>query len=179
MWWTCCLVVCYKYFMVYTCHRVYGICTHNPFISRFSPIRHSPPPSDTLLRFLCGASPQECAQAPDDSDLDPALSTRALSLHFWDWDQALGEGRALCSEWDCVTWTASWGQRRCSLLLCTWGLTRRAVWSEGKCGKVPCWSLCGSWPSCVPPETVGTADCLFHMVRSSLCVWLGHRKVMC
>ena len=45
----CCLVVCYKYFMVYTCHRVYGICTHNPFISRFSPIRHASPLSDTLL----------------------------------------------------------------------------------------------------------------------------------
>ena len=42
------------------------------------------PPSDTCLRFLCGASPQECAQATDDSNLDPALSTRALSLHFRD-----------------------------------------------------------------------------------------------
>ena len=40
------------------------------------------PPSDMLLRISCGASPQECAQGADDSDLDPALSTRALSLHF-------------------------------------------------------------------------------------------------
>ena len=31
----------------------------------------------------------------------------------------------------------SWGQRRCPLLLGTWGLTRRGVWSEGKCGKAP------------------------------------------
>ena len=62
-WWMCCLVVCDKYFMVYTCHRVYGICIHNPFISRFSPIRHAPPPSDALLRFSCGSSPQECAQS--------------------------------------------------------------------------------------------------------------------
>ena len=66
------------------------------------------PLSDTLLRFSCGASPQECAQAADDSDLDPALSTRALSLHFWDWDQTLGEGRVLCSEWGwtraCCVW---------------------------------------------------------------------------
>ena len=93
------------------------------------------PRSDRLLRFSCGASPQECAQSADDSDLDPALSTRALSLHFWDWDQALGEGRVLCSEWGwtracCVTLRASWGQRRCPLLLCAWGLTRRGVWSK-------------------------------------------------
>ena len=39
-------------------------------------------PSDTLLRISCGASPQEYAQAADDSDLDPELSSRALSLYF-------------------------------------------------------------------------------------------------
>ena len=65
------------------------------------------------------------------------------------------------------------------LLLCARGLTRRGVWSEGKCGKVPCWSLCRSCLSWVPPETVGTGDCLFHVVRSSLCVCLGCRKGVC
>ena len=30
-----------------------------------------------------------------------------------------------------------------------------------------------------PPETVGTEDCLFHMVRASLCVGLGLRKGLC
>ena len=64
-------------------------------------------------------------------------------------------------------------------LLCTWGLTRRGLRSEGKCGKVPCWSLCGSWLSWVPPETVATEDCLFHTVRAALCVSLGLRKGMC
>ena len=64
-------------------------------------------------------------------------------------------------------------------LLCTWGLTRRGLRSEGKCGKVPCWSLCGNWPSWVPPETVATEDCLFHTVRAALCVSLGLRKGMC
>ena len=29
------------------------------------------------------------------------------------------------------------GQLRCPLLLCTWGLTTRGVWCQGKCGKVP------------------------------------------
>ena len=40
----------------------------------------------------------------------------------------------------------------------------------GSVGKCPCWTLCWSWLSWVPPETVGIDDCLFHMVRSSLCV---------
>jgi len=84
----------------------------------------TPPSKNTLLKISCGVSPQECSQAADDSDLDPALSTRALSLHFWDWDQALGEGRALCSEcgWTracCVTWRGLWVEWRCPLLLCT------------------------------------------------------------
>ena len=44
----------------------------------------------------CGALPQECAQAADDSDLDTALSTRALSLHFWDRSSpGRGEGTLL------------------------------------------------------------------------------------
>ena len=84
----------------------------------------TPPPKNTLLKISCGVSPQECSQAVDDSDLDPALSTRALSIHFWDWDQVLGEGRVLCSKWGwtraCyVTWRGSWVERRCPLLLCT------------------------------------------------------------
>ena len=88
--------------------------------------------------------------------------------------------RLLCPEWGwtracCVTWRGSWCERRCPLLLCAWGLTRRGVWSEGKCGKVPCWSLCGSWPSWVPPQTVATKQCLFLMVRASMCVWFGLR----
>ena len=37
-----------------------------------------------------------------------------------------------------VTWRRLPGLRRCPLLLCTWGLTRRGVWSQGKCGKVWC-----------------------------------------
>ena len=46
----------------------------------------------------------------------------------------------LCSEWSwtracCVTWRASWGQQRCPLPLCTWGLTRRGVWSKEIVGK--------------------------------------------
>ena len=50
--------------------------------------------------------------------------------------------RPLCSEWGwtracCVTWRGLWGQRRCPLLLGTWGLTRRGLRSKGKCGKAP------------------------------------------
>ena len=145
----------------------------------FVPLPHQTDSSGSL-----GPRPRNVHRAADDSDLDPALSTRALSLHFWDWDQALGERRALCSEWGwtracCVTWRASWGEWRCPLLLCAWCLIRREVWSEGQCGKVPCWTLCGSWPSWVPPETVATGDCVFLMVRASLCVWLGLRKGVC
>ena len=74
----CWLLVCDKYFTVYTCHMVIGcmVCVHILLSLVISP------PSDTLLRFSCGDLPQECAQGADDSDLDPALSTRALSLHF-------------------------------------------------------------------------------------------------
>ena len=94
----------------------------------FVPLPHQTRSSGSRV----GASPQECAQAANDSDLDPALSTRTLTLHFWDWDQALGEGRVLCSEWGwtracCVTWGGWWGEWRCPLLLCAWGLRRRGV----------------------------------------------------
>ena len=61
------------------------------------------------------------------------------------------------------------GQLRCPLLLCTWGLTRRGMWCQGKCGKVPVLDsvleltvLSPSWDS--------GHRWLFHMVRFSLCV---------
>ena len=71
----CSLVVCDKYFTVYMCHMVtgyMGMYTHNPFSSRFSLIRHTP------QVLMWGLTPGSA----DGSDLDPALSTRALSLHF-------------------------------------------------------------------------------------------------
>ena len=74
----CWLVVYDKYFTVYTCvtqsQDVWYLYTTLSLVGS--------PPSDTLLRFSCGSSPQECAQAADDSDLDPELSSRALSLYF-------------------------------------------------------------------------------------------------
>ena len=70
----CWFVDCDKYFTGYTCHMVtfYGMYTHNPFSSRFSLIGHTP------QVLMWGLTPGSA----DGSDLDPALSTRALSLHF-------------------------------------------------------------------------------------------------
>ena len=48
------------------------------------------------------------------------------------------------------------------------------VWESacvGFCARVDC-------PVSLLRQRV-TENCLFHMVRSSLCVWLGHRKGLC
>ena len=73
----CWLVDCDKYFTVYTCHMVTRC-----MVCVYITLSLGSPPSDMVLQISCGALPQECAQAADDSDLDPALSTRALSFHF-------------------------------------------------------------------------------------------------
>ena len=64
----CSLVDCDNYFTLYTCHMLTGcmVCIHILLWLVGSPR------SDMLLRFSCEASPQECAQAADDSDMDPA-----------------------------------------------------------------------------------------------------------
>ena len=40
-----------------------------------------------------------------------------------------------------MTWRGFWGQRRCPLLLCAWGLTRRGARSYGKCEEKHCVGL--------------------------------------
>ena len=102
------------------------------------------------------------------------LSMGSLRVgHNWSDLAAAAAEPALWSEGNC--WV-SWGPPYCCVHEASPG---------GECdpkesvGKLPCWSLCGSCLSWVPPETLATEDCLFPMVRVSLHVWLELRKGEC